>query len=261
MINEKPVEFIPVIELEKRLMGEDLASIADDQECFGWLFRDPEEGLCPEDGVNGDLCALRYHCHKVWNKVQDNKVATNSYIKITNKKGIKKRKKKKGKPIRKKWGGNRRRVYMDLGRPVDNMVRAFVNEFGMLPTFPLSNPNGRIKKYGGLGTYIWSKPTHYHALYYDGITIVRFRTIEKCSSIVDIVPEMVSELNELSLSLGSFYGNKLHIKPPRKIGEKVLHLWRPCTHKVTVRSELGAIELAKAYIKKFNIKVANKSCL
>jgi len=134
---EIPADFIPVIRMLRRKMDPRLSTLVDTQKCFGWLFED-EDGTCEAVDEDGKPCALRSNCESAWNLV---KVRRTEGIKSRGSLVSKspalvqdQRKNKVGsKSGRNKWAGTgkfSRKGYENLGRPVDALITAFMDELG-----------------------------------------------------------------------------------------------------------------------------------
>lgn len=153
-------------------MRVEIAKAAEDQECFGHLWRDAS-GICPE--VN---CAVRSYCRSVWEEV--------SSLKENKKIG------------RGKYRGSNkynRHGYVSLGRDVDVYVRLLTHLLG----YPASLPKNwtRLnfnKKYSHLGNMLVAPTVNYHLFIYEGTTICRFWTNAVRVVLVDLSQELISQI-------------------------------------------------------------------
>jgi hypothetical protein len=256
----KQVEsYVPLIESVKAQVDDKTSDFIDNSPCFGWLFSD-EDGECPED-----KCAIRQYCEIVKNQhlaglsslytVDDDLLDENAWKKTSYKNGIRRGKwKKLGIPKFIRTG------YEPSGRWVDTLATGFIQELGTIPVLPKIWHNSNFyNKYKHLGSVVSARTSSYISIILmprdnsaeeesEGVTIVRFWTITPWHAVVDVVPELVDDIKQLSYTLGTV---QLHtIKPnalkssqlvkqlevPVRVKEKCKDKHYPCTHRVTLRT-------------------------
>jgi hypothetical protein len=258
-------DYVPLIEDIKAQVDDKTSDFIDNSPCFGWLFFS-EEGECPEY-----KCAIRPYCEMIRNQhlaglsslygVDDELLEEGAWKKTTYKNGVRRGKwRKLGIPKFIRTG------YEPSGRWVDTLAAEFIQELGTIPVLPKIWHNSNFyNKYKHLGSVVSARTSSYISIILmpketssevsEGITVARLWTITPWQAVVDVVPELVDEIRQLSYVLGTV---QLHtVKPnalkasqlvkqlevPVKVKEKCKDKHYPCTHRVVVRTTLAVKSL------------------